>query len=325
MIDVPRQLENERFIVLSARGKTPVQKWSQPEHQYTAIGIRPWLQDGWNYAVIYQTDLCVFDADSAERLIELGIIQDLPKTFTVMSGRGGLGLHLYYRLSNPPEGTKIYLYDTGGEELGDIRLPHSKFYNVGPNCIHPTGNPYQIINDVPITTVSWEELDSVINRVTIKIAGVQTSLNWEPRDPQSGTMDDYNLSVLDFLMPEGAKLRGDEIEGAHPIHGSSTGNNLTVKKDGSVWWCRRCGSGGNWIDALAVSENIIDCSESYPGRKYSKEEWKQINAVLRRLNPEVHDRLTKQWWVNRNASNLSRIASRISRVYAKRTPDKVET
>lgn len=325
MISIPSQLSNERFIVLSARGKTPVQQWSQAKYQYTATGIRPWLEDGWNYAVIYTSDLCVFDADSAARLMELGIIQDLPKTFTVMSGREGLGLHLYYRLSDPPAGSKIYLYDTDGSELGDIRLPHSKFYNVGPNCIHPSGRPYQIVSDLPITTVRWDDLEGILGRVTTKIAGVQTSLEWKPREHQQGTLDEYNLSVLDFLMPEGAKLRGDEIEGTHPIHGSTTGSNLTVKKDGSVWWCRRCGSGGNWIDALAVAERIIDCSDSYPGRKYSKEEWKQIDAVLQKLKPDVHDRLTKQWWMTRNASKLSSIENSLSRIYAKRRGGKVET
>ena len=312
---VPWQLVGEKFIVLSEKGKNPVQRWSLPEHQYTADKIQRWLDEGWNYAVLYQTDICVFDADNAERLMELGVIDALPRTFTVMSGRDGMGLHLYFRMPNPPEGTKIYLYDNNGDELGDIRLPKSRFYNVGPGSIHPSGRPYQVINDVPLAILDWEILKQALSRLTVKVAGVQRDLSFDTDKQQPSTMDEYGFTVLDFLSPLAPRVRGDEIEGTHPIHGSSTGNNLTVKTDGSVWWCRRCGSGGGWIDALAVSEGIIDCSEAHPDRTYSKEEWKKINEVLRRLKPDVHEKILKKWMAERNASSLDKLRMALSSHY----------
>lgn len=315
MTTVPPQLAGEKFIVLSERGKHPVQKWSLPEHQYDAEKIQRWLDEGWNYAVLYQTDICVFDADNAERLMELGVIDALPRTFTVMSGRDGLGLHLYFRMPNPPEGTKIYLYDGDGAELGDIRLPHSKFYNVAPGSIHPSGRQYQIINDVDLAVLEWDVLKEALSGLLTKVAGVKHDVSLPAEERTPSPMDEYGFTVLDFLSPLAPQTRGDEIEGTHPIHGSSTGNNLTVKGDGSLWWCRRCGSGGNWIDALAVSEGIIDCSEARPGRTYSKDEWKKINAVLRRLKPDVYEKMTRKWMVEKNASSLDKLRTALATVY----------
>jgi putative DNA primase/helicase len=77
--------------------------------------------------------------------------------------------------------------------------------------------------------------------------------------------DRYNLRCEDFLMPEKAIRRGDELTGGHPIHGSETGHNLHIDTRKNVWHCFRCGSGGGPVEALAVAEGIIPCGQAGPG------------------------------------------------------------
>lgn len=293
---VPEQLSQEKFILLGPKSKDPFPglKWSEEKNQHAAEKMTELLNiyyPGCNYGVTYTTDLAVLDADNAERLKELGVIDALKDTFIVMSGRDtSVGLHIYLRITNPPTPQKIILTDKeNGEPLGDLRLPGSRFYNVGPGCIHPSsGREYQILRDVPIRTLSWDELATVLEPVEWKLREERPKMQHIEHKP-----NDYNLSVIDFLMPEKAKLVNGEFIGVHPIHGSTTGSNLSVKQDGSVWWCRRCQSGGNWLDALAVAEGIIDCSDA--GRQYTKEEWKAINKVLKKIRPDVYEKKMDEW------------------------------
>lgn len=296
---VPDQLRGERFILLGLESKDPYpgRRWSDPKNQYTADKLESLFPyyPGCNYGVLYKTDLACLDVDDAGRLNELGVIDRLPETFTVMSGRtSSTGLHVYLRIPAAPAAAKIILRDPEtGDDLGDIRLPGSPFYNVGPGSIHPASRrAYTVLHDLPIAATSWADLAAALDPVS-----------WSLKEPQkeriaarqaakkSSWADAYNLSVFDFLTPENPHKRAGEIEGVHPVHGSTTGNNLTVTADGSMWYCRRCGSGGGWLEALAVSHRIIDCGEAGT-RTFTREEWKEINKVLRRLRPEVYRRLT---------------------------------
>lgn len=301
MRSVPDQLKNETFIVMTGHDcKKPVHAWSNPSFRFTAEKLQSWLDAGFNYSVIYTTDICVMDADNAERLTEIGVLEYLPETFTVMSGRNdSVGLHLYFKMDDGPEkGTKIYMNDPEtGESLGDFRLPLSPFYNVGPSCIHVSGKPYKILRDIPIAKLSYTRLIEALEPTDWKLAGAEMKKEFIPRTPVPHSLDEFNLSVIDFLMPANAKLRNDEFIGEHPVHGSTTGSNLTVKSDGSVWYCRRHGTGGNWVDALAVSEGIIDCEDV--GRQYTREQWNQIKTKLRQLNPEVYTKWDEYSWLRR--------------------------
>ena len=66
-------------------------------------------------------------------------------TFTIKTGSGGL--HLYY-LSDYKE----------NKVLNNGELRSENYQVVAPNCIHPSGNKYSIIADLPIKEISSEEL-----------------------------------------------------------------------------------------------------------------------------------------------------------------------
>lgn len=300
-VRIPDQLRGEQFILLGLESKDPYpcRKWSDPKNQYTAEKLESLFPyyPGCNYGVLYKTDLAVLDADDADRLDELGVIDRLPQTFTVTSGRTtSTGLHVYLRISAAPAAAKIILKDPEtGDDLGDVRLPVSPFYNVGPGSMHPVSRrPYTVLHDLPIAAISWADFAAVLAPVSWSLKEPQKKrIDAHPAARGTAWGDEYRLSVFDFLTPENPRKRDGEIEGVHPVHGSTTGSNLSVKADGSMWYCRRCGSGGGWLDALAVSHGIIDCGEAGT-RKFTREEWKEINKVLRRLRPEVYRSLTSK-------------------------------
>ena len=56
-----------------------------------------------------------------------------------------------------------------------------------------------------------------------------------------------------------------ELAGAHPQHGSSTGDNFNVNVAKGLWHCWRHGTGGDGLALIAVCENLIPCEEMRAG------------------------------------------------------------
>jgi phage/plasmid-associated DNA primase len=56
-----------------------------------------------------------------------------------------------------------------------------------------------------------------------------------------------------------------ELAGAHPQHGSSTGDNFNVNLDKGLWHCWRHGTGGDGLALIAVCEGIVPCEEIRAG------------------------------------------------------------
>jgi|GEM_PF-2213496 len=70
------------------------------------------------------------------------------------------------------------------------------------------------------------------------------------------------LKLEDLIDLTDFKFIGHEYRGPHPIHGSSTGTNLSVNINTGQWYCFRCQSGGDALAWLAVQEGLVDCSEA---------------------------------------------------------------
>ena len=78
--------------------------------------------------------------------------------------------------------------------------------------------------------------------------------------------EDYGLRIDEIMPPDNPKDIGNgEIQGSHPIHGSTTGTNYCINPGKNVWHCFRHSVGGGPLEALAVRERIIDCSEVCQG------------------------------------------------------------
>jgi len=302
---LPRQLMDEKFVCLSGCTKDPIKGVPWSKNLRDAAYIEQYVQAGDNYGVTYTTNLAVIDADNLKRLCELCDMDQFKETFRVRSGRSGsIGMHIYLRIpeetipdfhkGNKVKCSKIELTDPEtGEQLGDIRFPHSNFYNVGPFSIHPaTKNQYLPVD--PGAEIAFFDANQVLRIFDTVIKEVVPKPAYEFKSALQIYRDlDYGFTCFDFLAPVNPRKRADgSIEGVHPIHGSETGTNLTISPDGAMWYCRRDQTGGGWKKALAVAYRIIDCSEA--NREFTRDEERQIHDVLQILNPDISE---KRWIV----------------------------
>lgn len=305
---LPHQLKDELFIAIDGYTKDPLKGISWKKHIIDGDHIGDWVRQGNNYAITYSSNLAVIDADNFGRLCELCDLTDLAETYMVQSGRdGSRGVHIYVRIpdetipdmykGNKVKCSRLVLHDPATkEEVGDIRFPHCGFYNIGPYSIHPKTKkqylPFVENSNIMFFSGSriLEIFDSVIP-VKEEKADEDLKTTMEKNNYVLDGELDYGFTCTDFLKPTDPHKRSDgSLEGGHPVHGSNTGSNLTISPDGSMWWCRRCQTGGGWKKALAVCYGIIDCSEA--NRDFTHDEARQIRDILQTLNPVVHE---KRW------------------------------
>ncbi len=164
MIKIPKELQKEgvRFVLLEKSGKKPFQKdWQNKKIKYDDKELLGHLKKGGNYGIIGggQQQLIVVDFDN-ERIQEQ-VCEKLPKTFTVKTGSGML--HKYF-ISNKCESFKIF--DEEMNTLADIQGEGKQV--VGPNSIHPNGNPYKIIDNSEIHYIPYAELKAIMEQYNKK-------------------------------------------------------------------------------------------------------------------------------------------------------------
>jgi len=280
-IEIPTQLFNipgARFIKIDKRvggGKKPAEKGWNKDKNYSAgdLAIQGHIWGGGNYGIATgRGDLCCFDADMFERLVELGVIEKIPKTFTVRTGRTSSEGRHYWLLV---EGIRqIKLFDpvktevgkNGKEEpvhLGEIQ--GMGFYAIGPGSIHKSGRKYEIIDDSPVARITIDELNSIISGlITNETKKTERIINYIPNN-NSNVRDDVDITRI--AMPTGNVTKrkgpnGTEYQGSHPFHGSSGGTNFSINPEKGVWHCFRHNCGGGWVELLAMREGIISCGQT---------------------------------------------------------------
>lgn len=270
---IPKQLcrPEFRFVRIFRGSKKPFEKnWNAPGSS-TNYGLddpkfKEWIEGGQNYGVVAGIGgLIIFDADGLMRLKELGVMRELPPTFTVKTGGGGL--HLYY-MSDLDH--KIIMYDRAmleeGKPLHLGEVQSRGFQAVGPGSIHPNGKTYQVKEDLPIAELCEADLTAILTKYVdfgmaemphkrLKVVAVNPNI----RDPFDG------VRVEDILSPRNGRRTATGIKGSNPIHGSTTGNNFEVNFQENTWRCWRCGSGGGPALAIAVREGILRCDQARAG------------------------------------------------------------
>jgi hypothetical protein len=160
---LPLPLQNPEFLFLclEKKQKRPIKgkSWKKNVFHHNAPQIQGWLVVGGNIGIACLNGLVVIDIEDVERVGELCCLSQLPPTFTVRTGReGGKGRHLYYfwpSLESPhffedpdrknPKKPEEPLH------LGEIRCGWQ--FAVCPPSIHPSGNVYEVIEDVPIARI----------------------------------------------------------------------------------------------------------------------------------------------------------------------------
>ncbi|HWQ66404.1 MAG TPA: hypothetical protein VN372_06000 [Methanospirillum sp.] len=168
---------------------------------------------------------------------------------------------------------------------------------VGPGSIHPNGNQYASIDpDAAILSVSWVDIWNVVQ--TLSPATVPKTIPdsiIKVRSPGiSKTLAErYGLSVRDHH-PDNSRICGDEVRGSHPIHGSSTGENVALNPGKGIFYCFRCQRGGDAAIWDAINRGIIRCDESY-----DHEALKRHAEILDHERPDVRFLERIEWKRNK--------------------------
>lgn len=268
---MPWQLQNEAlgFVKLRGRTKNPFEKEWQ-NNPYSFQQIQSWFDDGNNYGVQGGWGGLIIIDDDIREIFDL-VQMYLPPTFTVESNRGH---HSYYFCE---EITKKIVFKDDSRSKKDPHIGEiitKGFQAVGPGSIHPdTGKVYEVVKDIAIATVTKEEIFSTLAEYipyeeSAKDADVEVS----------------DISILDVLNKKGIEMRkaGNQLVCAHPIHGSSTGNNFVVHPQNNVWHCFRCGTGGGALSLIAVLEGVIDCTQAVSGALRG-EKFKEVLRITKEI------------------------------------------
>ena len=151
---IPKQLQNPdfRFLKLKIKGKEPtfdMIEWQKKNFEYNDTELLNHLIKGGNYGIIGgYGNLILIDSDS-EEINE--IAKTMPETFTIKTGSPEeYKNHYYYIVEKPIKAIRLSREKVG--DLGDIRGIGQ--YVVAPTSIHPSGNEYRVIKDVPIARIS---------------------------------------------------------------------------------------------------------------------------------------------------------------------------
>jgi hypothetical protein len=131
------------------RLKTPATAHGAKEMTTDEAKIRAWwahMPDaniGCNAGVIIDIDAGI---DSLEKALRAARIWKLPPTLMVRTGRRPeYGVQLHFTGDAPAQGP-FEMHGCGGE----IRCLRGNYYGMAPASIHPSGNVYEIVVDMPI-------------------------------------------------------------------------------------------------------------------------------------------------------------------------------
>lgn len=299
---IPAQLHDFRFIRVLPRSKRPMGKrW--PDHGFPLDSpvIKQWVQMGGNYGVLGSKTKFIIDIDVPE--LQDYMKDKLPDTFIVQTG-SLVGRH-YYFMGSCEKNYKFYdpyfvehkdmrkamnkhlrgfvARENAGEELseeeikakgqiqdslkswGEVQITGRMV--VGPGSIHPSGNPYTVLQDLPIATLDDQTIRQVFKPYILRAEAPPKRIRSYPKNKFSQNHDsDYHIAIDQVASTAGMQhMGGGEYQGPHPVHGSTTGMNFTMNTQKDVWFCFRCSSGGNALHLVAIEEGLLDCVDCVPG------------------------------------------------------------
>lgn len=153
MIPIALKKEEFRFIKIKKKLKIPLEKeWqTKNNYQYNDENLLNWIKKGGNYGIIGgYGELIGIDCDDkvAEQLVE----ENLPETFTVLTGTGKK--HFYYFCK---DGRSLKVFkDKTKSGLADIQFRGKQLMCVGST--HPNGNKYTLYKDTQIKEISMDRI-----------------------------------------------------------------------------------------------------------------------------------------------------------------------
>src|SRR3990167_6336474 len=243
-MEMPTQLLNDklRFVLIQPKDKKPFElNWQKTaNYNYSNHTLISWLQrEKGNYGVATGFgNLLVIDFD--DRTFEAKITPLLPPTFTVKTGSGGT--HLYY-ICDDPKSFKIL--DKEKNTLADIQGAGKQV--VGPGSIHPNGNQYSVLHDLPIASISKKQIDTIFADYV------------KEKPNNKGKQDDIvglirsKVGLYTLLCEYGYNV-GSTPTMCHLGHPSKGGKCFSFSEHAGLWYCFHCDEGGDIFSLVMAHE-----------------------------------------------------------------------
>lgn len=299
---IPKQLQNLefKFVLINKGTKKPFEKdWQNTaNYNYEALKLKEHINKETNYGVLGgYGNLCIIDCD-LEQAIH-AVEKDLPKTFSVKTGRGGR--HFYYICKDLEK--PIRLKDTHAGDIGDVQSKGKQV--VGPGSLHQNGNTYKVHDDLPIAETTASDIRFALRNFLIKKQKAEA--------PSKKEHENIELNILDVANISSLTKQGNEYYGSHPIHGSKNGMNFWVNSTKNIWHCFRHDTGGGPISLIAIQEGIIECEDATPGSLRGEKFLQTIKIAQEKYGLKLSE--------NQSLNNLTKkISSRIDwREFARET------
>jgi len=243
---IPKQLQKKGiyFVLLEAKGKKPFQlNWQNKKIEYDNEELLQHINSKGNYGVMGggENNLIIIDFDNAT--LQEKLLKILPETFTTKTG-GGL-LHLYY-FSNNSKSFKIF--DEEMNTLADIQGEGKQV--VGAGSIHPNGNRYEIVKDIPISFLDYSEIQANLipydkkpkkekkefekpkaNLTDDFLEVVKKRVSMDSALSSFGVNTSKNPTECPFHSSKGGKCLGFDYETAHCFHCEGSWNIFSLVKE----------------------------------------------------------------------------------------------
>ncbi|NCB13973.1 MAG: hypothetical protein EOM78_20450, partial [Erysipelotrichia bacterium] len=146
---IPIQLKDCRFCKINKGEKGPFERnWQNKMYSYQLIS--EYFPD-YNYGILTGFDsLGVLDDDTPDKMLMKLYEDNFPKTFRVRN-------HYYIKLKGW-DGKKIIFYK-GKDHLGELQGKGQQV--VGPGSLHPSGEHYELVNDIEIVEIEFNKFKEV--------------------------------------------------------------------------------------------------------------------------------------------------------------------
>lgn len=287
---IPEQLRTDelRFIRIPSRSKGGrnndpgwnTKAWYPWDSENLAFHL---VEENYNYGVYPApaSHIVIVDIDEPAVLADLGLLEVLDGTFTVLTGSSTpecQKCHYYFETPDLLRGkTTLWYQDIHVGEVYAQDPEKARGYVVGPGCMHPNGQRYRVLRDLPIAVRDLAPFLRKFRRTTGILSEPRLK---KDRDSRSLT-DRLGLHIEQVCHPLDPKINGDQIIGGHPVHGSATGTNIHLNTRKNTWYCHRCGSGGDPVMWLAVESGTISCEDAKPGALSNKDVMHRLTSWMR--------------------------------------------
>lgn len=256
MRELPKEFlkYNFKYVKIIARTKKPFQSgWNKLD--VSKEDIVKWIEKGNNVGVIAGYDnLIIIDYDSEE--VQDKCLKELPQTLMVQTGSGGI--HAYYRVTgiiNPP---KFKILDKNNNTLIDVQGVGTQV--LCPPSIHPNGNKYILLNDIPITEIDYYELKSYLVQYD-QTKRFYVKPDYSNKDNESVELIKSNLSISDVLSTVG--IPNSKRNSICPFHPSVHGTCFNRDDQLGLWKCWHCDKSGDVLTLISEINNL-DIKKDFP-------------------------------------------------------------